>query len=69
MSPTFAVKQLIPYTLLLVSIYLALASLKLSIGFIPELSAKIKGIYSKASANPLIAYYSTPANVSAIYLK
>lgn len=33
--------------------------------FSPELSAKAVGIYSKASAKALIAYYSTVLTVSA----
>ena len=38
-----------------------------SIGLIPELSARIKGIYSKASAKHQIAYYSTVGFLSAIF--
>lgn len=34
-------------------------------GLYPELSAKAVGIYSKASANPLMAYYSMVAILSA----
>jgi hypothetical protein len=45
--------------------YKALASATLSIGLNPEFSAKTVGIYSKASAKALIAYYSTPAFKSA----
>lgn len=50
-------------------VYKALASATLSIGLNPEFSAKTVGIYSKASAKALIAYYSTPAFKSADYYK
>lgn len=51
------------------SIYLVFASATLSIGFNPEFSDKTVGIYSKAAANALIAYYSTPAFSSATSYK
>lgn len=40
-------------------IYLVFAFCKASLAFIPEFSARIKGIYSSAAANPLTAYYYT----------
>lgn len=61
--------QSIPILGLSYSIYLNLASATLSIGFNPEFSAKTVGIYSKASANPLIAYYSTPEFSSATFCR
>ena len=50
--------QSIPILGLFSPIYNALASAKAEIGFKPEFSAKIVGIYSKASAYALTAYYS-----------
>ena len=69
MSPTLAFKQSIPYTWELLSICIVLAWDKASIELIPEFSAKIKQIYSRASAKALIAYYSTVAFWSATFLK
>ena len=51
--------QSIPYLGLFSIIYFVLASATDSIGLRPEFSANIVGIYSKASANALTAYYST----------
>jgi hypothetical protein len=51
--------QSTPILGLLPSIYKALASATALIGSKPEFSAKIVGIYSKASAKALTAYYST----------
>lgn len=40
-------------------IYLDLASARASMELSPEFSAKTEGMVSRASANPLTAYYST----------
>ena len=45
-----------------------MANATVSIGSKPELSAKAYGIYSKASAKALIAYYSTELMLSAYSL-
>ncbi len=56
MLATSEVKQEIPIFEFPSWIYLALALCKASFAFIPELSARIKGICSSALANPQTAY-------------